>query len=503
MRRLLTIATMTLICTVAYSQSTQRQAFQEVRVDTMRPNHYGPVWGIVFAWHDSVRVRIFRDSMNVKNISGDTAVFKYYKNAFTYDTTNHNARFAADTTYRAAQESAIRSIIQADTLYRGAQESAIRAIIAADTLYRAAQEAAIRAVQAADSTYKAAQLLTKVNVKDTTTSASGSYVTPTQFRTDTTYKAAQLLLRATWSDTSNQVRSWQLWDKGGSWLEVTKGSRKFFAKNDTTYTKQSILDSLNAASPDDIALTRKVAITKTTGQLRLGYDGSNYTSFTVASSGLLTIAPTLGRITLQGVAAKDVYFTMNNAEAAGYYTIIQYQLANVAKYYTGIDNGGNYIFREGTNNTDKIYIFGGTAGDMYLNYYGGNVSIGTAPAAKLHVQSATEQLRLGYDASNYTSFTVGATGGLAIGGAGTNGGSVSGTVLLRDTSAFTTTGLQKAIYIAGALQSDIYVLTPRYLSGATPVAGDLLSYWAKPDSLVVTRAVGTTNGLKFSFIRIR
>jgi hypothetical protein len=70
-----------------------------------------------------------------------------------------------------------------------------------------------------------------------------------------------------------------------------------------------------------------------------------------------------------------------------------------------------------------------------------------------------------------------------------------------DTSVFTTTALQKAVYIAGTLQGDIFVVTPRYLSGATPVAGDLLSYWAKPDSLIVTRAVGTTSGLKFSWMR--
>jgi len=219
MRRLLTIATMTLICTVAYSQSTQRQAFQEVRVDTMRPNHYGPVWGIVFAWHDSVGVRIFRDSMNVKNISGDTAVFKYYKNAFTYDTTNHNARFAADTIYRAAQESAIRAIIAADTLYRAAQESAIRSIIQADTLYRKAQ-------QAADSSWKNLQLALKVNAADTNSvfysfartrdslaalraaigpGGSFTYDTTTHnavFAADTLYRAAQEALMVKKTDST-------------------------------------------------------------------------------------------------------------------------------------------------------------------------------------------------------------------------------------------------------------------------------------------------------------
>ena len=38
----------------------------------------------------------------------------------------------------------------------------------------------------------------------------------------------------------------------------------------------------------------------------------------------------------------------------------------------------------------------------------------TAPAAKLHSLAITEQLRLGYDAANYASFTVGATGDLTV-----------------------------------------------------------------------------------------
>ncbi len=51
-----------------------------------------------------------------------------------------------------------------------------------------------------------------------------------------------------------------------------------------------------------------------------------------------------------------------------------------------------------------------------------NVGIGTASAAgKLNVIATTEQLRLGYDASNYWSSTVGNTGGLTLAGTGTGG----------------------------------------------------------------------------------
>ena len=45
----------------------------------------------------------------------------------------------------------------------------------------------------------------------------------------------------------------------------------------------------------------------------------------------------------------------------------------------------------------------------------GNVGIGTTtPGAKLHVLETSEQLRMGYDASNYASFTTGSAGNLTI-----------------------------------------------------------------------------------------
>jgi len=51
----------------------------------------------------------------------------------------------------------------------------------------------------------------------------------------------------------------------------------------------------------------------------------------------------------------------------------------------------------------------------------GNVGIGTgSPSALLHVMSTTEQLRVGYDASNYFSTTVGSAGAVAIAAAGSS-----------------------------------------------------------------------------------
>ena len=56
----------------------------------------------------------------------------------------------------------------------------------------------------------------------------------------------------------------------------------------------------------------------------------------------------------------------------------------------------------------------------YINFSDAFVGIGyTAPAATLHVVDTTEQLRLGYDASNYMSFTIDATGQLTLSDSGT------------------------------------------------------------------------------------
>ena len=60
--------------------------------------------------------------------------------------------------------------------------------------------------------------------------------------------------------------------------------------------------------------------------------------------------------------------------------------------------------------------------DLVVDTSAGNVGIGTlTPTGKLNIVSTTEQLRLGYDSSNYWSNTVGTTGGLTMQGVGTGG----------------------------------------------------------------------------------
>ena len=75
---------------------------------------------------------------------------------------------------------------------------------------------------------------------------------------------------------------------------------------------------------------------------------------------------------------------------------------------------------------------------------------------------------------------------------------------VRNSSTFSTTATRAAIYIAGAASTDVYVVSPNAVDAFTlPVAGDLCNGFAKTDSLVVQRAVGTTSNLGFSYIRIK
>ncbi|MFA6389045.1 MAG: hypothetical protein WCW77_00500, partial [Patescibacteria group bacterium] len=60
--------------------------------------------------------------------------------------------------------------------------------------------------------------------------------------------------------------------------------------------------------------------------------------------------------------------------------------------------------------SDKMSLMTGGSSRLTVDS-SGNVGIGTtSPLSALHVVKATEQLRLGYDSSNYTSFTSNASG---------------------------------------------------------------------------------------------
>lgn len=76
------------------------------------------------------------------------------------------------------------------------------------------------------------------------------------------------------------------------------------------------------------------------------------------------------------------------------------------------EDGADLDFRvESDGDSNNLFSDGGT----------NRIGIGTgAPSAKLHVLSTTEQVRVGYDASNYLSLTVGSTGSATLNLTGTS-----------------------------------------------------------------------------------
>jgi hypothetical protein len=83
---------------------------------------------------------------------------------------------------------------------------------------------------------------------------------------------------------------------------------------------------------------------------------------------------------------------------------------------------------------------------------GGNVGIGTtSPSAKLHTISTTEQLRVGYDASNYMSATVNSSGLVTLDAVGSSAGFTFGNTTRPTSSGTGTPAANSLITFADAL----------------------------------------------------
>lgn len=186
----------------------------------------------------------------------------------------------------------------------------------------------------------------------------------------------------------------------------------------------------------------------TTQQAKFAYDASNHLGITISSVGhaqltLTGTSPTFRinnavsiNTSAQPTSVLDVKYTAGGIDTlkltdTGNWIISFYQGATQR---AGFDNygrtwntlGGNAIFNAGTGtitfhqNSVNVFTSTGTgAVGGTLQLVTGFVGVGVAPTVKLHVLATTEQFRSAYDASNYASFTTGATGSLTIGLTGT------------------------------------------------------------------------------------
>jgi hypothetical protein len=112
-------------------------------------------------------------------------------------------------------------------------------------------------------------------------------------------------------------------------------------------------------------------------------------------------------------------------------------------------------------------------GTIYPTTITDKIGIGTAsPSAGLHIIKTTEQFRLGYDASNYTTFGVASNGLLTIGNtAGHIGlGSAQGATGLYNNFNLTGATIAYGYYASGAIQADVTTNAVYYGTSANTAA---------------------------------
>lgn len=162
-------------------------------------------------------------------------------------------------------------------------------------------------------------------------------------------------------------------------------------------TEWAYLDGLDQAlkTTDDVDFG-KATLTKTSTQLKLAYDGSNYLDFTIASDGDVQFAPTGSASTFDmeigADGDKDTSLTLFS-DTAGNYCKIR-SAGNYAGYY--MYGGLNFVLDSEPDASSEGYLTfyagpaGGSASERMRISGGGDVGINTnSPACLLDVNGVT------------------------------------------------------------------------------------------------------------------
>ncbi|MBN1162773.1 hypothetical protein JXA34_03455, partial [Patescibacteria group bacterium] len=88
--------------------------------------------------------------------------------------------------------------------------------------------------------------------------------------------------------------------------------------------------------------------------------------------------------------------------------------------HIGTSAADEYVLSYNTTSNFLGFNYTGTGQDDIIMDSNGFLGIGTDPLVTLHIFDTTEQLRLGYDGTNYTSFTVASDGELTVADSGTD-----------------------------------------------------------------------------------
>src|SRR6185369_15078487 len=165
------------------------------------------------------------------------------------------------------------------------------------------------------------------------------------------------------------------------------------------------------------------------GDSGLTYDKSTNT-LSVNSGGLNINASAFSGVTLTGAQWPGFNLHSSSTSEGTYMDFFSADTTKKGGFVLNdsANGGGAGLFFKSYNSSFDI-IFGyepsGLSFVMLLDVDAGNVGIGTGagtPSARLHLISTGEQLRVGYDTSNYYSATVGSTGGVTFNAVGSGAG---------------------------------------------------------------------------------
>jgi hypothetical protein len=165
----------------------------------------------------------------------------------------------------------------------------------------------------------------------------------------------------------------------------------------------------------------QLSVTSESTQLLLINNGAIKTDLFTDASGYLTVSPSGGRTYISddgnqgsGVQVLNVYGTDGSTfmgiEDSSLDSTVGFQFLNDSQRWD-VKLAGNasdkLVFRDNTSGIDKLSIQTGATGDITLFNFGNfGVGLTSGISAKIHSLATTEQLRLGYDSTNYTSFTT-------------------------------------------------------------------------------------------------
>lgn len=178
---------------------------------------------------------------------------------------------------------------------------------------------------------------------------------------------------------------------------------------------------INTATP-----SARIHAISTGEQLRLGYDTSNFLAVQVDSGGGTTF-------TMSGAnpywafygdsASVPAKHSINNNNANAYGALSEYRTQNTVRGYIGAlkhGSSGDVLFTgetvDGFGIRAETVLEIGISSTGYARLNTTGLALGSLfnPSAALHVIKTTEQLRLGYDASNYVSFTTASNNNMTI-----------------------------------------------------------------------------------------